>query len=360
MTGLEIAKISVDEAAMTGARKDAGAGRTWVVLMGALIMIAPAIRDAGAQSSTPPASLLSPAQQAPLLIAPQPVSPGTSLVNPGGDVTGTVPPRPAGRLDAAPALAAPAGQLTLAVSARYGKALPGIGGALHWRVYADRPGQAGQFRLLREERGPSPTFTLPPGDYIVHVNFGLANSVRRVQLRAQGTREVFEIPAGGARFEGRVGEFRIPGDQISFDLFKGSQFDPGEKQPLVQQIRSSDVALVPEGIYHVVSNYGDGNAVVRSDLRVQAGKLTDTVIVHRAARITLKLVTDRGGEAVANTSWSVLSPGGDIIRESTGAFPVMILAEGDYVAIARSEGKIHSREFRVESGVDREVEVLTR
>jgi hypothetical protein len=99
---------------------------------------------------------------------------------------------------------------------------------------------------------------------------------------------------------------------------------------------------------------------MRSDLRVQPGKLTDTTIVHRAAKITLKLVGEEGGEALANTAWSVLTPGGDVIKESIGAFPVVILAEGDYVAIARNEGRVYNRDFKVESGVDREVEVLAR
>jgi hypothetical protein len=342
-----------------GTRGASRAGAARFVAAAALILTASIANDARAQSAGAPSSLLSPSQQSPLLISPRMVSPGTSLVNPSGDITGTAP-LPATPPAPSPAVAAPGGQVTLAVSARYGKGLPGIAGALHWRVYADRPAQNGQFRLLREERTPSPTFALPPGSYIVHVNFGLANMAKHVELRAASAREVFDLPAGGARFEGRVGEFRIPTDQISFDIFKGSQFDPGEKQPLVQHVQSGDVALLPEGIYHVMSNYGDGNAVLRSDLRVQAGKLTDTVIVHRAARITLKLVTERGGEAVANTSWSVLTPGGDVVKESIGAFPVVILAEGDYVAIARNEGKIHNREFKVESGIDREVEVLAR
>jgi hypothetical protein len=93
---------------------------------------------------------------------------------------------------------------------------------------------------------------------------------------------------------------------------------------------------------------------------VQAGKLTDVTINHRAAVITLKLVTDRGGEALANTSWSVLTPGGDMIKETIGAFPRVVLAEGDYVAIARNEGKVFTRDFKVEAGIDREIEVLAK
>ena len=49
-----------------------------------------------------------------------------------------------------------------------------------------------------------------------------------------------------------------------------------------------------------------------------------------------------------------------MIKESIGAFPRVVLEEGDYVAIARSEGKVYNRDFKVEPGFDREIEVLAR
>jgi hypothetical protein len=118
--------------------------------------------------------------------------------------------------------------------------------------------------------------------------------------------------------------------------------------------------LVPEGTYYIQSKYGDGNAVVRSDIRVQAGKLTDVTVTHRAAAIMLKLVSKRGGEALANTDWAVLSPAGDIITESKGAFPRVILAEGEYKVIARSDNKVYQQDLKVIPGVDGEIEVLAR
>ena len=139
--------------------------------------------------------------------------------------------------------------------------------------------------------------------------------------------------------------------------YKGSQFDGGERASLVPNVAAGDVALLPEGTYYIISNYGDANSVVRSDIRVQASKLTDVVITHRAAVITLKLVSDKGGEALANTAWSVLTPGGDVIKESIGAFPRVVLSEGEYRAIAKNEGKVFERPFNVVNGVDGEVEV---
>jgi hypothetical protein len=250
---------------------------------------------------------------------------------------------------------------TLAVSARFDKNMPMIVSGLHWRIYADQPDQTGMFRLIREDRNPAPVFTLPPGGYVVNVSIGLAAATKRIQLRTTDTvREVFDIVAGGARFEGRVGDTKVAAGQISFDVFRGSQFDGREKHAVAADVATGDLVLLPEGTYHVVSNYGDGNAVMRYDFQVKPGKLTDARINHRAAAITLKLLGERGGEALANTAWSVLTPGGDVIKESIGAFPVVVLAEGDYVAIARNEGKVYNRQFKVETGVDREIELLAR
>src|SRR5437763_5834440 len=302
----------------------------------ALIAVAGLIPgEISAQSADPPRP------PAPIgLPALAPVTPAVGLVTPGAPtvVTPPVAPAPAAATPATPppapaaaqsSLVIPPGQVALMVSARFGHDPPTIPGALHWRVYTDRPDANGVFRVIKEDRTASPTLVLPPGGYVVDVSFGLANLAKRVQLRADAEREIFEISAGGARFEGRVGDSRIPAGHISFEVYPGSQFEPGEKRPMARDIATGELVLLPEGTYHVVSNYGDGNAVMRSDIRVQAGKLIDVTINHRAAVITLKLVAERGGEALANTAWSVLTPGGDVIKESIGAFPRVILAEGD-------------------------------
>jgi hypothetical protein len=298
------------------------------------------------------------------LISPQPtvpipLTPGTGL--PGATFAPAAPAAPgAGPPFAQPVPMVPAGRVALAVAARYGHDAPPIGGGLVWRVYAAKPDATGVFRLVKEDKGATPIFVLPPGNYVVHASFGLASAAKAVQLRAETVREVFDIPAGGVRLEGRVGDVRIPVGQISFDIYTGSQFDTTERRPIAPNVMTGDVVLLPEGTYYIVSNYGDGNSVVRSDVHVQAAKLTDIVVTHRAAVITLKLVSDKGGEALANTQWTVLTPGGDVIKESIGAFPRVVLAEGDYHIIARNEGKTFQRDFKVITGVDGEVEVLAR
>ena len=103
----------------------------------------------------------------------------------------------------------------------------------------------------------------------MHVTLGLVSAVRPVTLKSETDRESFLLPAGGLRLEGRVGTSKIPPNQISFAIYKGSQFDAAERASLVPNVAAGDLALLPEGTYYIVSNYGDANSVVRSDIRVR-------------------------------------------------------------------------------------------
>jgi hypothetical protein len=305
-----------------------------------------AVPDAGAAAS------LAPPSGGPVAAPPPPSAVPAALTAP--PIPSAPPP-----MVAPPGASAP-GQGVLALSARYGKDLPPVTSGLVWRIFPDRPDESGAFKVLREDRSATPNIVLPPGNYVVHVSLGLVSAVRGVTLKAETDRESFLLPAGGLRIEGRVGTSKIPTNQISFAIYKGSQFEGGDRAPVVPSVAAGDVVLLPEGTYYIISNYGDANSVVRSDIRVQASKLTDVVVTHRAAVITLKLVSDKGGEALANTAWSVITPGGDVIKESIGAFPRVVLSEGEYRAIAKNEGKVYERPFNVVNGVDGEVEVIAR
>jgi hypothetical protein len=299
-------------------------------------------------------SLTGPQSIAPAELAPGTGVPGPSIENPSPSEQQTAPPL------AQPSPAVPAGRVALLVEARYGRDTPLIAGGLIWRVYAANPDVNGMFRLVEENRTATPTFLLRPGSYVVHASFGLASAAKAVRLRGGTVREVFDIPAGGLRMQGRVNDVPIPPSQISFDIFPGSEFDTAERRPIAQNVLTGDVVLLPEGTYYIVSTYGDVNSVVRSDVHVETAKLTDVVVTHRAAVITLKLVSQNGGEALANTQWTVSTPDGDVIKETIGAFPRLVLAEGDYHLIARNEGKTYQRDFKVVNGVDGEVELLAR
>ena len=264
----------------------------------------------------------------------------------------------------------PAGKVALALAARFSDGGPFIPRGVQWRVFVAKSEPSGPPTLAGEASDAFPVFALAPGDYIVHAAYGLAAATHRVKLKDEARRETMIVPGGGLRLQGRVGDAVIAPQRLRFEIYEGSFLQRSgtgtptggraERPPVVRNASAGDLVLLPAGTYYVQSIYGEGNAVIQADVRIEPGRLTDATVHHRAAQVTLKLVNAAGGEAIANTQWSVLTPGGDSIKESIGAFPSVVLAEGEYLAVARHDGKTYQSTFRVQSGRDREIEVLAR
>jgi hypothetical protein len=250
------------------------------------------------------------------------------------------------------------GTAPLTVEAQFSGGNRTIRSGLVWRVLADTA-DGSPPRIVARSTDAAPVFTLEPGSYLLHAAYGFASGTKRVSLGPQGLRDRVSISAGGLTLAGSIGDSPIAPAQLNFSVFVPLQGN-SEGRLIVANAKAGELIRLPEGTYHVVSTYGDSNAIQRSDVAVESGKVTDATLHHRAARVTLKLVASPGGEAFAGTAFSVLTPGGDVIREAIGAFPQVILAEGDYVLIARQEGQVYSSDFKVESGLDRDIEVLAR
>ncbi len=231
-----------------------------------------------------------------------------------------------------------------------------IRSGLVWRVFEDK-GDTTQPVIITRSNSPSPSFTLAPGNYIVHVAYGFASASKRITVQSGTLNERLVVSAGALKLKGAVGESPIAANHLTFSVYV-PEAQNSEGRLVIANAKPNDMIRLPEGTYHVVSTFGDANAIMRSDLKVESGRVTEATLNHRAATVTLKLVAAEGGEAFAGTTFSVLTPGGDVIREAIGAFPSVTLAEGDYVLIARHEGKVYTKEFKVESGLDRDIEVL--
>lgn len=252
----------------------------------------------------------------------------------------------------------PIGQVTLNAGATFAGSNEPIRSGLVWRIYEDR-GDASQPVIVARSTSPTPSFTLQPGNYIIHVAYGFASASKRISVQRGNLNERLAINAGALQLKGAVGGSPIAPNRLSFSVYV-PEAQNSEGRLVIADAKANDMIRLPEGTYHVVSTYGDANAIMRSDLKVESGRVTEATLNHRAATVTLKLVGSAGGEAFAGTAFSVLTPGGDVIREAIGAFPSVTLAEGEYILIARHDGKVYTREFKVESGLDRDIEVLAR
>jgi hypothetical protein len=279
------------------------------------------------------------------------------LAGPSSAQTADSVPAPVPQAAPAPLKAVDTASRSLSLSASFSDKGGQILSGLKWRVFR-ASGDGGDVIKVGESDDPSPKFALPPGSYVVHAAYGLAAVTKHVEIGKSPVQDVVVIAAGGLQVEASIGGKPIPPSQLTARVML---IQPsGERRLIAENVPATNVLRLPEGRYYVECTYGDSNAVVSAEISVAAGKLTDATFHQMAATLTLKLVSQPGGEAIANTAWSVLTPGGDVIRESIGAFPSLILAEGNYTVVARHEGRVYTREFEVKAGQDGDVEVVAR
>jgi hypothetical protein len=279
-------------------------------------------------------------------------------------------------------------QATLSLSAVLnGGAGAPLTGGLRWRVFGADADPDGSHPLIVESSVAQPTLTIPVGDYVVHVAFGLASAAKRVTLGSEVRSERLTLSAGALRIEGTLADASIDPSNLSLAIYVPQNRNPLGKL-VYSKAKAGDIIGLPEGSYQIVSTYLDTvgarsgataapanstksavfappaatptNSIVNADIKVVSGKLVDVTIRHRCATTTLKLVSKQGAEALANTTFTVLTPGGDVIRELVGAFPSLVLAEGEYVVIARHDSKTYQSTFQVQTGMDRDVEVVAQ
>lgn len=232
-----------------------------------------------------------------------------------------------------------------------------IGDGLIWRVFRDYPDDSGQLPLVYKGRGGDLEVKLTQGRYIVHAAYGRAAMSRVVDVRGKATSETFVLNAGGLQLNAVLeDDDETRSADADFELYV---LENGERR-MIGTVRPGAIARLPAGSYHVISKYGDVNAVRSADVVVEAGKLTRVSLRHQAGNVRLKLVRRQGGEALADTRWTVYSDDGRAIFERVGAHANLTLAAGRYAVVAKHRNDEFSQSFVVESGEDEEVIVMAQ
>jgi hypothetical protein len=231
---------------------------------------------------------------------------------------------------------------------------------LVWRVFRDKSAAGGKDLLVSTHKNANPTLRLDPGNYWINVAIGRANLTRKIAVAAdQVATARFVLNAGGLRLipvlaNGKHADVKL----VAYDVESDERDEHGQRTKVVTGARAGVVLRLNAGIYSIVSKYGDANAIARADVSVEAGKLSEVKLGHAAAEVSFKLVTRGGGDAVADTEWSVTTNQGEAVKESSGAVPTHILAPGDYVVRATHAGRSYRRDFTVKAGDSTLVEVV--
>ena len=237
---------------------------------------------------------------------------------------------------------------------------PQLKTGLIWRVFTPRPGPDGTRKLVSMHRDAMPTAALLPGEYLVNAAYGLSNLTRKVKVESgRSLEETFVLNTGGLKLAAvLVTGTRLSQSSVRFDILSDDEDQFGNRRKIMENAKPGLVIRLNAGAYHIVSLYGDANATVRADVTVEPGKITEATIKHAAAAVTFKLVQIPGGEALADTQWSILTTTGDVVKENAGALPTHILAVGDYAVVAKHGGESYTSKFNVASGQAMQIEVV--
>jgi hypothetical protein len=239
-----------------------------------------------------------------------------------------------------------------------------IRAGLVWRVMRENPARVDgdeKLQLVAVSSGGDAEFLLEPGSYLVHAAYGRAAATARLNLDGQSRAETLILYAAGLKLTAALpGDKPLADDLVTFDIYSLDNDQKGDRQAIVLGAKPGKVVRLNADTYRIIGHYGDVNATARAEIKLTPGKLTEATMYMRAARVTFKLVSAPGGEALTNVSWSVVSRGGDPLTRVVGAYPTVALAEGEYSIIAKQGEQVFTRNFTVESGYDREIEVTAR
>lgn len=315
-------------------------GRQIATLIGAILVIATVLPMA--------AALAQQSAEIPPLPRPRPDRDAVvETTSPGTDATAT---------EAIAALTSVPQPVTLTARITQDGA-PILEGAV-WRIFESAPGADGEMALIAKADTGSASLELPPGDYVIHVAYGQAQVSDTLTVVPGANAHDVVLDAGALRLNSAVtGDIPISPALLYFDVYTAG---PEATRALVaDRIPPNEIITLNAGTYHIVSRFGTINAVVRADLRVEPGQLTDATLYHHAAEVSFKLVSEEAGEAIADVEWTVKTADGATIFSERGAFPTTVLSEGEYLVLAKLGDQVYNREIQIQPGSPREIEVLT-
>ncbi|MHA6297963.1 hypothetical protein [Devosia sp. CAU 1758] len=229
---------------------------------------------------------------------------------------------------------------------------------LVWRIFESTPGPDGEMALVAKSDAGAAELALPPGDYVVHVAYGQAQLSETLSVVPGDNAFEAILEAGALRLNSAVtGDIPISPALVQFDIYTAG--DEASRALVADNLPPNEIVTLNAGTYQIVSRFGAVNAVVKADLRVEPGQLTDATLYHHAAEISFKLVSEEAGEAIADVEWTVKTADGATVFSERSAFPATVLAEGDYLVLAKLGDQVFNREIQVQPGGRREIEVLT-
>lgn len=217
---------------------------------------------------------------------------------------------------------------------------------------------------------PSPNLVLPKGNYFVLARQGAASSYTKLVVRPGETEKLSLILNAGllklsSDLSNRSSD---PDAQIAYTIepikpaspktvklsSDGTLMETDQSLP-IRSFRNS--FILPAGDYLVHALYGNSNAQATARVQVKAGEESQHKISMSAGRITLSLVFSAGDQPLPGVFWSILDPKGKQIASASSISPSLTLSRGSYQVVADYLGQSFRRDFMIENGDNKKLQL---
>ncbi len=217
---------------------------------------------------------------------------------------------------------------------------------------------------------PTPKLVLPTGNYFVLARRGAATHYSTFSIRP-GDRKELSLSLGAGvlnlsspRTDGSSQEHPqiaytltavAPTRPLTIKLSSEGKLAEIDQILPIRSFRNS--FTLPEGDYLIHAHYGNSNAGNRQRVHITAGANEQVKIEMSAGRIKLSLGLMAGDPPLPNVFWSIVDQNGKQVASASSPAPRLTLANGAYQAIAQYLGQNFRRDFILQSGENKTLQL---
>jgi len=233
---------------------------------------------------------------------------------------------------------------------------------IKWEIYNFQKSSDGNRAQIVTSDVAQPILPLAPGKYIVRAVFGVSSAAKVVTIStAQITDATFILNTGGIR----VKPLLIAGEPpLGKTPRQWIYLASGPKNLTAPQLVAiaddpKKIHQLTAGTYELISKFGTANAIVKTNVTVSPGLLTDVEVSHKAGIVTFKLFKKwRGGEELTDVIWKLFDEEDNIVASNLAAGSGEIIAPGRYKVAAKYNEDTFTKIFRIKPGRKKLIQVV--
>ncbi len=256
------------------------------------------------------------------------------------------------------------GSESLGLVARLASNSPPLETNIKWEIYNFFKSSDGNRSQILTSEVAQPMLPLSPGKYIVRAVFGVSSTAKVITISpAQITDATFILNTGGIRVKPVLIAGAPPAGKLSQQWIFLSPPPGSSSSP--QLIATADdpdeIHQLSAGIYELISKFGTANAVVKTNVTILPGLLTEVEISHKAGIVQFKLFKKwRGGEELTGANWKLFDDEGNEVARDLAAASGEIIAPGRYKVTALYNDNTYTKTFSIKPGKKKLIQVVAK